>query len=162
VPKIIPACVIAGVVIVGDCDTFGDDPTGGSIAFARPKSSTLTVPSGRTLMFAGLRSRWMIPCSCAASRASATCFAIGSASSSGSAPFAIRWDRSSPSTSSITSAVKSGVRSSPWIAAMADAVSNESVRHQGSEPTAPVYRHEEAMITAEEFDRLADLPADCG
>ena len=55
----------------------------GSIAFARPKSSTFTVPSARTLMFAGLRSRWMMPCSCAASSASAICFAIGSASSSG-------------------------------------------------------------------------------
>ena len=32
-------------------------------------------------MFAGFRSRWMIPCSCAASSASAICFAIGSASS---------------------------------------------------------------------------------
>ena len=63
------------------------------------------MPSGRTLMFAGFRSRWMIPCSCAASSASAICFAIGSASSSGIAPRAIRCDRSSPSTSSITSAV---------------------------------------------------------
>ena len=34
-------------------------------------------------MFAGFKSRWMIPCSCAASSASAICFAIGSASSSG-------------------------------------------------------------------------------
>ena len=34
-------------------------------------------------MFAGFRSRWMMPCSCAASSASAICFAIGSASSSG-------------------------------------------------------------------------------
>ena len=56
-------------------------------------------------MFAGFRSRWMMPCSCAASSASAICFAMGSASSSGIAPRAIRWDRSSPSTSSITSAV---------------------------------------------------------
>ena len=52
------------------------------VAFARPKSSTLTVPSSRSLIFAGFRSRWMIPCSCAASSASAICFAIGSASSS--------------------------------------------------------------------------------
>ena len=81
-PRIIPACVIAGVVIVGDCDMVGD-AADGSIAFASPKSSTFTVPSGRTLMFAGFRSRWMIPCSCAASSASAICFAIGSASSSG-------------------------------------------------------------------------------
>jgi len=35
-------------------------------------------------MFAGFRSRWMIPCSCAASSASAICFAIGNASSIGS------------------------------------------------------------------------------
>ena len=83
---------MAGVVIVGDRDTPGDD-AGGSIAFARPKSSTFTVPSGRTLIFAGFRSRWMIPCSCAASRASAICFAIGSASSSGIAPRAMRCDK---------------------------------------------------------------------
>ena len=47
--------------------------TPASSAFARPKSSTLTVPSGATLMLAGFRSRWMMPCSCAASRASAIC-----------------------------------------------------------------------------------------
>jgi hypothetical protein len=29
----------------------------GSSAFANPKSRTLTVPSGRTLMFAGFKSR---------------------------------------------------------------------------------------------------------
>ena len=73
-------------MIVGDIDILGDDPAAGSIAFARPKSSTFTVPSVRTLMFAGLRSRWMIPCSCAASSASAICFAMGSASSIGIAP----------------------------------------------------------------------------
>ena len=37
-------------------------------------------------MLAGFRSRWMMPCSCAASSASAICCAIGSASSSGSGP----------------------------------------------------------------------------
>ena len=84
-----PACVIAGVVMVGDCETFGDEAVG-SIAFANPKSNTFTVPSGRTLMFAGFRSRWMIPCSCAASNASAICFAMGSASSIGIGPRAIR------------------------------------------------------------------------
>ena len=60
--------------------------TGGSSALARPKSSTFTVPSDRSLMFAGLRSRWTMPASCAASRASAICRAIGSASSTGMAP----------------------------------------------------------------------------
>src|SRR2546427_6399415 len=57
---------------------LGDGPAAGSIAFANPKSSTFTVPSLRTLMFAGFRSRWMIPCSCAASSASAISRAIAS------------------------------------------------------------------------------------
>jgi hypothetical protein len=48
-------------------------------ALASPKSSTLTVPSGRTLMFAGFRSRWMTPASCAASSASAICLAMDDA-----------------------------------------------------------------------------------
>ena len=52
-------------------------PASAADAFARPKSSTLTVPSSRTLMFAGFRSRWTMPCSCAASSASAICRAIG-------------------------------------------------------------------------------------
>ncbi len=72
-----PSCVIAGVVIVGDCETPGDEATSGSIAFARPKSSTFTVPSGRILMFAGFRSRCTMPRACAASSASAICFATG-------------------------------------------------------------------------------------
>src|SRR6266849_5190882 len=49
VPRIIPACVIAGVVIVGDIASVG------SIAFVSPKSSTFAVPSLRTLTFAGLQ-----------------------------------------------------------------------------------------------------------
>jgi hypothetical protein len=48
------------------------------------------VPSGRTLIFAGFRSRWMIPCSWATSSASAICLAMASASSSGIRPCAMR------------------------------------------------------------------------
>ena len=48
---------------------------GSSIAFARPKSSTFTTPSGVILMLAGFRSRWTTPRSCAYSSASAICFA---------------------------------------------------------------------------------------
>jgi hypothetical protein len=62
--------IMAGDVIVGDCELL-DDAATDSRALARPKSSTLTVPSGRTLMLAGFRSRWMIPCSWAAAKASA-------------------------------------------------------------------------------------------
>lgn len=45
VPRIILACVMAGRVIVGDIDMFGDELAAGSIAFAKPKSGTFTVPS---------------------------------------------------------------------------------------------------------------------
>jgi hypothetical protein len=55
VPRIIPIPVImAGVVIVGDCDTSSDVPLAASVAFANPKSSTLTLPSCVTATFAGL------------------------------------------------------------------------------------------------------------
>ena len=60
------------------------------------------VPSGRSLMLAGFKSRWMTPISCAASSASAIWRASGSASSMGIGPFAMRAARSSPSTSSMT------------------------------------------------------------
>ena len=76
----------------------------GANASASPKSSTLTVPSGRSLIFAGFRSRWIMRCSCAASSASAICRAIGSASSSGRGPCAMRSASVGPSTSSSTSA----------------------------------------------------------
>ena len=52
---------MARVARVGDIDVLGDEPTVGSTAFARPKSRTFTVPSLRTLMLAGFRSRWMMP-----------------------------------------------------------------------------------------------------
>ena len=67
-----PGCVIA-MVMVGECDTDADTAGVGSSAFARPKSSTLTVPSGRSLMLAGFKSRWMTRCSCAARAPSAIC-----------------------------------------------------------------------------------------
>ena len=56
VPRIIPACVACSEC-VGDLDRLGDEPAAGSVAFAKPKSRTFTVPSGRTLMFAGFKSR---------------------------------------------------------------------------------------------------------
>ena len=50
----------AGEVIVGELVRLGlmlVPTVGASIAFARPKSSSFTAPSVRTLMFAGFRSR---------------------------------------------------------------------------------------------------------
>ena len=70
---------------------------------ARPKSSTLRRPSVVTKRLAGLMSRWMMPCSCAAARQSSTCSAWLSTSATGSLPR--RWMRSpsdSPESSSIT------------------------------------------------------------
>ena len=45
--------------------------TGASSSLARPKSRMVTSPLASSRMLAGLRSRWMIPCSCAASSPSA-------------------------------------------------------------------------------------------
>ena len=41
--------------------------------FAMPKSRILTVPSSSTRTFAGLMSRWTMPCSCAYARPSQSC-----------------------------------------------------------------------------------------
>ena len=67
------------------------------------------------LMFAGLRSRWMIPFSCAASSASAIWRATSSASSSGNGPPDRRSASVGPSTSSITMACRPPAISRPWI-----------------------------------------------
>ena len=75
---------------------------GSSIALARPKSRTLTLPSGVILMFAGFRSRWMTPFSCATSSASAICDAMRSESATGSGPVERRSASVSPATSSMT------------------------------------------------------------
>ena len=57
VPRIIPRRVMAGDVIAADAVAAALTTAAGSIAFARPKSSTFTAPSVRTLMFAGFKSR---------------------------------------------------------------------------------------------------------
>ncbi len=71
VPRITPAAV-PRAVRVGEyeIDGFETDASLSKI-FARPKSRSLTRPSGVIFTFAGLRSRWTIPFSCAASSASA-------------------------------------------------------------------------------------------
>ncbi len=80
-----PTSVITGAVIVGDCES-SDAPPPWSMALANPKSITFTVPSGRCLIFAGFKSRWMMACSWAASSASAIWRAMNSASSSAIGP----------------------------------------------------------------------------
>ena len=81
--------IIAGEVIVGDVGDARRHRRVSRLPDA-PSRARSPAPSpcrpARTLMFAGFRSRWMMPCSCAASSASAICFAIGSASSSGIGP----------------------------------------------------------------------------
>ena len=68
----------------------------------------LHVPSPRTLMFAGFKSRWMMPCSCAASSASAICFAIGCLGDRDRRPRAMRSASVGPSTSSMHQAAHAG------------------------------------------------------
>ncbi len=105
---------------VGDCERSEEPPEAASAAhaLARPKSRTLTFPSGVTLTFAGLRSRWTIPFSCASSSASATRPAIGTASSTGIGPRFSRSARSSPGTSSSTRNGWPSASSRPWMAAI--------------------------------------------
>ena len=74
----------------------------GVIAFANPKSSTLTRPSGVTLIFAGLISRCMTPARCAAPNASAIWRHTVSPSFTSSAPRFNRSANVSPSTYSRT------------------------------------------------------------
>ena len=59
--------------LVGTSPTRSGSP---SIPFARPKSSTLIRPSSPTMTFAGLRSRWAIPCWWATDTASTSGIAI--------------------------------------------------------------------------------------
>ena len=116
VPRMMPDCVTTGDATVGSSDMPGAvDPlvTPASASLARPKSSTFTVPSVRSFTLAGLRSRCTMPCACAASSASAICRAMGSASSSGTGPCAIRSASVGPSTSSITSARVAPLSSRP-------------------------------------------------
>ena len=83
--------IIAGDVSVGDCDHA---PVTAPSRIHRLRQAEVEHLDRRrpprTLILAGFRSRWMMPCSCAASSASAICFAIGSASSRGNGPRAIR------------------------------------------------------------------------
>jgi hypothetical protein len=94
VPTNIPGCVAR--VSVASAESGG-----ASSSFATPKSSTLTTPSGRTMTFSGLMSRWTIPAACAATSAPTTGTARSSASGTASAPRETRARSVSPSTHSI-------------------------------------------------------------
>ena len=89
-------------VMVGEFVRSGNDPS--APAFASPKSSTFTVPSRVSATLPGFRSRWTMPLSCAAPRASVIWRAMARASFSGSGPRAIRSANVSPSTNSSTNA----------------------------------------------------------
>ena len=78
-------------------------------SFARPKSrsfATVTpersAPPVVSITLPGFRSRWMMPCLCAASSASAICAAMSSACASGSGPFRSRSASVSPARCSMT------------------------------------------------------------
>jgi hypothetical protein len=74
-----------------------------SSARAMPKSVSLAIPSGVTMIFAGLTSRWMTPFSCAAASASAACPMIERVRAGPRAPLvAMSWLSGVPRTSSMT------------------------------------------------------------
>lgn len=90
-----PAGLRALGVMVGECARSGAERVTESMALASPKSSTFTLPSGLSLMLTGLRWRWTIPFSCAASSASAIWQAMPIVSSTGIGPRFSRAARSS-------------------------------------------------------------------
>ncbi len=53
---------------------------------ARPKSSTLTLPSGQSMRLVGLRSRWQIDSACAADSTAHAWAAMAAAQGTGSGP----------------------------------------------------------------------------
>ncbi len=63
VPRTTPSPVCRAVSV----GAFGRSPSeaGLSVSFASPKSRILAYPSVEIMMFAGLRSLWMIPAACA-------------------------------------------------------------------------------------------------
>ena len=92
VPMIIPGIVAAKTV--GELAGSLEAAVAVGTTEANPKSRTFTTPSGVIFTFAGFRSRWMTPFSCAASKASAICRATGSASFNGITavdPIGKRW-----------------------------------------------------------------------
>ena len=84
VPRMTP-CWVAAWLSVGEFERFISACSPQTLS-PDPKSNTFTFPSGVTLIFAGFKSRWMTPFSCAASRASAIWRANFSDSSTGIGP----------------------------------------------------------------------------
>jgi hypothetical protein len=78
--------------------------------------------------FAGFRSRWTIPFSCAASSASAICRAVSSDSTTGIGPWERRAARSSPSTISIARNRTPSAEPTPYTAAIPGWLSEASTR----------------------------------
>jgi hypothetical protein len=70
---------------------------------ARPKSSTFAVPSGQIMTLRGVRSRWMMPRSCAAARTAHTWAMMAAAHPTGTGSTrSIRFASVTPSTHSMT------------------------------------------------------------
>jgi len=85
---------------------------------ARPKSSTFTLPSGATITFAGFRSRWTIPRSCAAPSASASGTAASNNAPSVMPPGGISASSVFPSTSSMIRKWTPSDSSTEWMVTM--------------------------------------------
>ena len=96
----------AGEPIIDVVDVSRPDAASTVAAVAIPKSSTfrLSPPPGcrATNRFAGLMSRCTIPSACASASASHASTTYRAARAAGSGPRAIRFEMSSPSSSSIT------------------------------------------------------------
>ena len=115
-PRACSGLIYAGVPVTTPSPVAGGmraSRGSGASALARPKSSTFTVPAAVSLMLPGLRSRWTMPLSCAASSASAIWRANSSATSSGKGPPESQSANVGPAMSSITTACRPPAISRP-------------------------------------------------
>ena len=86
-----------------------------SMTEATPRSRTVTVPSGFTITFRGLRSRWTIGTACTALSTAHSCAATATAHCQGYGSCSVRWsERSAPSTYCMTRKSSSSSLPASW------------------------------------------------
>jgi hypothetical protein len=116
----------SGVVIVATC--VRSVTMSGSASLARPKSSTLSRPSRVSITFAGFRSRWTTPFSCAALSASESAMPSSTTRAIGIPPGTMWRSRLWPSTSSMVRKRVPPTSSTEWRTTMFGWLSPATVR----------------------------------
>ena len=119
VPITAPSTVSGDAWVSASSDPMeGESDVSSARSFAKPKSRIFTKPSGVTITFSGLRSRWTMPAPWAFARPSAICTAISSTRFAGSGRSCRTWRSVQPSTNSITMKERPDACPTSWIVTM--------------------------------------------